>query len=52
MVDQVFGGILHIEPVTGAMVAVGILLLTGVLSWQDCLTYTAAWDTLLWFAGD
>lgn len=27
-----------------------MLLLTGVLSWKDCLTYTPAWDTLFWFA--
>lgn len=25
-------------------------LCAGVLSWQDCLQYKAAWDTLFWFA--
>ena len=32
------------------MVALCCLLVTGVLSWSDCLTHVAAWDTLLWFA--
>jgi hypothetical protein len=22
----------------------------GVLTWRDCLEYTPAWDTLIWFA--
>lgn len=33
------------------MLAVSALLATGVLSWSDCLSYTAAWDTLMWFTG-
>lgn len=45
----VFGSQLGVEPVTAAMLAVGCLLATGVLSWADCLAYTAAWDTLIWF---
>lgn len=48
---QVFGSQLGVEPVTAAMLAVGCLLATGVLSWADCLAYTAAWDTLIWFTG-
>lgn len=24
--------------------------LTGVLTWRDCLEYSPAWDTLIWFA--
>lgn len=48
---QVSGSQLGVEPVTAAMLAVGCLLATGVLSWADCLAYTAAWDTLIWFTG-
>lgn len=48
---QVFGSQLGVEPVTAAMLAVGCLLATGVLSWADCLAYTQAWDTLIWFTG-
>lgn len=47
----VFGAQLGVEPVTAAMLAVGCLLATGVLSWSDCLAYSAAWDTLVWFTG-
>lgn len=46
---QVFGAQLGVEPVTAAMLAVSLLLATGVLTWKDCLTYTAAMDTLVWF---
>ena len=28
----------------------GLLLLTGVLTWQDILQETSAWDTIVWFA--
>ncbi|WIA38713.1 hypothetical protein OEZ86_002013 [Tetradesmus obliquus] len=45
----VFGGQLGVAPVTAAMCALGVLLASGVLSWQDCLQYTPAWDTLIWF---
>lgn len=48
---QVSGSQLGVEPVTAAMLAVGCLLASGVLSWADCLAYTAAWDTLIWFTG-
>lgn len=41
-----------VEPVTAAMIALGVLLATGVLTWQDCLEYTPAWDTLMWFTGE
>jgi len=27
-----------------------MLLATGTLTWDDCLDYTPAWDTLLWFS--
>eukprot|EP00955_Chlamydomonas_euryale_P036116 350339-Chlamydomonas_euryale.AAC.1 len=31
------------------MVALSALLTTGVLHWDDCLTYSSAWDTLVWW---
>jgi di/tricarboxylate transporter len=49
VVMQVFGGQLGVAPVTAAMCALGVLLVSGVLSWQDCLEYKPAWDTLIWF---
>lgn len=27
-----------------------IMSIAGVLSWKDCLDYTPAWDTLIWFS--
>ncbi|BDA44762.1 Dicarboxylate transporter 1, chloroplastic [Coccomyxa sp. Obi] len=35
--------------VSVAFLALSLHLLFGVLSWRDCLEYTPAWDTLLWF---
>lgn len=49
---QVFGDALAIPAVVTAMMGLCTLLSTGVLNWRDCLTYTAAWDTLFWFASE
>lgn len=32
------------------MLGLSILLLLGVLDWDDCLSEKSAWDTLAWFA--
>lgn len=49
---QVFGGQIGVEPVVASMLALSVLLLSGVLKWQDCLACTPAWDTLVWFTGE
>ncbi|XP_031132242.1 dicarboxylate transporter 2.1, chloroplastic-like [Ipomoea triloba] len=46
----VFGEAVGISSVVAAMIALSILLLLGVLDWDDCLSEKAAWDTLAWFA--
>jgi DASS family divalent anion:Na+ symporter len=46
----VAGDALGVPAVLAAMLGLCVLLTTGVLTWRDCLTYTAAWDTLFWFA--
>ncbi|KAK1287482.1 hypothetical protein QJS10_CPB19g01373 [Acorus calamus] len=46
----VFGEKLGIASVVAAMLALSILLLLGVLDWDDCLSEKSAWDTLAWFA--
>ncbi|KAF5444196.1 hypothetical protein F2P56_036690 [Juglans regia] len=46
----VFGDALGIASVVGAMIGLSILLLLGVLNWEDCLSEKSAWDTLAWFA--
>ncbi|XP_044489914.1 dicarboxylate transporter 2.1, chloroplastic-like [Mangifera indica] len=44
------GDALGIPSVVAAMIGLSILLLLGVLNWDDCLSETSAWDTLAWFA--
>mmetsp|Transcript_912 Transcript_912/g.1363 ORF Transcript_912/g.1363 Transcript_912/m.1363 type:complete len:565 (+) Transcript_912:100-1794(+) len=46
----VAGPSIGISAVLAAMMGLCVLLASGVLSWRDCLTYTPAWDTLMWFA--
>ncbi len=35
---------------TTAMIGLSLLILTGVLEWEDILKAKSAWDTLVWFA--
>ncbi|KAK1314842.1 hypothetical protein QJS10_CPA06g02001 [Acorus calamus] len=46
----IFGEKLGIASVVAAMLALSMLLLLGVLDWDDCLSEKSAWDTLAWFA--
>ncbi|CAI7792953.1 unnamed protein product [Closterium sp. NIES-53] len=46
----VLGDSIGIPSVVAAMIALCVLLLSGVLSWNDCLAEKSAWDTLAWFA--
>ncbi|CAL1370442.1 unnamed protein product [Linum trigynum] len=46
----IFGDALGIPSVVAAMIGLSILLLLGVLDWNDCLSEKSAWDTLAWFA--
>ncbi|XP_068642814.1 dicarboxylate transporter 2.1, chloroplastic-like [Aristolochia californica] len=46
----VFGEALGIASVVAAMLGLSILLLLGVMDWDDCLSEKSAWDTLAWFA--
>lgn len=39
-----------VSNVVAAMLGLSILLLTGVLDWDDCLSEKSAWDTFVWFA--
>lgn len=44
--DQLAG----IDSTTTALVGLGVLLITSVLTWKDILEEEGAWDTLVWFA--
>ena len=46
----IFGTAFGIDSTTAALAGVSILLLTGVLTWQDLIAEQAAWDTLFWFS--
>lgn len=46
----VFGGVLNIDAVSAAILGLAVLLITGVVSWKECLSEGVAWDTLTWFA--
>ncbi|CAM6116585.1 unnamed protein product [Calypogeia fissa] len=46
----VAGDAIGVASVVAAMMGLSILLLTGVLNWDDCLAEKSAWDTLAWFA--
>lgn len=46
----VFGAPLGIAPVVAAMTGLCLMLISGVLSWDDALEQKGAWDTLIWFA--
>jgi L-tartrate/succinate antiporter len=45
----IFGGD-HINATTVALVVIGGMLVTRVVSWDDVLKHSAAWNTLAWFA--
>ncbi len=44
----IFGNMLGIESTTAAFVGLGVLLVSGTLSWEDILQESGAWNTLLW----
>ncbi|KAM3275910.1 hypothetical protein ACQJBY_044353 [Aegilops geniculata] len=46
----IFGDAIGVSSVVAAMLGLSILLLLGVLDWDDCLSEKSAWDTLSWFA--
>ncbi|OMO81677.1 Sodium/sulfate symporter [Corchorus capsularis] len=46
----IFGGMLNVDAVTAAILGLSVLLVTGVVTWKECLSEAVAWDTLTWFA--
>jgi L-tartrate/succinate antiporter len=45
----IFGGDV-MEATTAALVAISLMLILGVVTWDDIITNKAAWNTLAWFA--
>lgn len=46
----IFGSVLNVDAVTAAILGLSVLLVTGVVTWKECLAESVAWDTLTWFA--
>ncbi|KAI5056727.1 hypothetical protein GOP47_0028545 [Adiantum capillus-veneris] len=46
----VFGGAIKVDAVTAAIMGLSVLLISGVVTWKECLGEAVAWDTLTWFA--
>ena len=47
----IFGqGLFGMASTTAAIVGLSVLLMTGVLTWQDIKGEHGAWDTLIWFS--
>ncbi len=47
---MLLGPEMDLNATTTAMIGLSLLLLTGVLEWEDILKAKSAWDTLIWFA--
>jgi len=45
----IFGSRWNIEATTTALIGVSLLILTGVLSWEDVLNEKEAWHIFIWF---
>jgi L-tartrate/succinate antiporter len=43
-------GSAFLHPTTAVLLVLSLMLLTRVLTWNDILHHTAAWNTLVWFA--
>jgi DASS family divalent anion:Na+ symporter len=50
LVLWIFGKTLNVSETVTALTGLGVLLVSGVLSWKDILEEKGAWDTLVWFA--
>ena len=41
----------HIHYAAVALLGIGVLLLSGVLTWEDVCSERAAWDVFIWYGG-
>ncbi|MFW2177266.1 MULTISPECIES: anion permease [unclassified Moraxella] len=47
---MIFGKEFSIDATTTAFIGLSVLLLSGVLTWDDALKQKSAWDTVVWFS--
>jgi DASS family divalent anion:Na+ symporter len=50
LVLWIAGSAINLSATTTAFIGLSVLLLTGVLTWDDIKSEKGAWDTLVWFA--
>ena len=50
LVAWIFGSRFGVDATSAALIAFAVLLLTGVLDWEDVLREREAWNTFVWFA--
>ena len=48
--ELAFGAAYAVDPTAAAVSGLAMLLITGVLTWDDVLSEKGAWDTVVWFA--
>lgn len=48
--EMLLGPAFAIDPTAAALSGLAILLLTGVLRWEEILAEKGAWDTVVWFS--
>ncbi|GAA0317893.1 anion permease [Psychrobacter aestuarii] len=46
---MILGDAFSVNATTTAFIGLSVLILTGVLSWDDILKEKSAWDTIVWF---
>ena len=49
LVGWIFGGAL-VAPVIVSLIAIVVMVMTGVVTWNDVIGNKAAWNVLIWFA--
>ena len=47
---MIFGKAFTVHPTATAFIGLSLLLLSGVLTWDDVLKEKSAWDTVVWFS--
>ena len=48
--ELIFGDDYAVDPTAAAVSGLALLLISGVLSWDDILNEKGAWDTVVWFS--
>jgi L-tartrate/succinate antiporter len=50
LIFWVFGKQLHVDSTVAAIFVLALMVLTGIISWEDVITNKGAWNVLTWFA--